>query len=369
VNEELFLQLLSRKMAGEASAQELQQLSALLEQNSAWKIFHDNLVEGNTSEPPAGKDKNSTSAQMAYASHEVKMQLSGRFESELPSSLKIPGKKIIPFKAAAILKKWSIVAAAFIIVGLLAYSLSSRLRNSAPNALSQTNEILTARGNKSVIKLSDGTNVRLNAESKLKYTNFSNQNREVVLTGEAYFDVAPDSLHPFSIKADKINIKVLGTAFNVKAYPRDEMIETTLVHGKIEVIFEDRPNEKIILKANEKLIVRKNQVEKLLKPAATPVLPRIQVSNIIPVSINDSLLAETAWLKGKLVFVNERLETIALSLERRFDVDIDFTGERTKNLRYTATFENENVEQALELLSTSKKFSVSREVNKFIIAE
>ena len=114
----------------------------------------------------------------------------------------------------------------------------------------------TNKGAKSTIFLQDGTKVILNADSKLRFPkSFSGATREIYLTGEAFFDVAHNAAMPFIIHTDKMNIKVLGTEFNVKSYPEDSAYETTLIRGSIEVTLKDRPSDRIILKPKEKLIV------------------------------------------------------------------------------------------------------------------
>src|ERR1019366_6846207 len=104
---------------------------------------------------------------------------------------------------------------------------------------------------KSKIVLSDGSVVTLNSETTLRYpAEFNGQTREVYLDGEAFFDVAKDHKHPFIVHAGKMNVRVLGTAFNIKSYANDATSETTLIRGAIEVTMSDRPSDRIILKPN-----------------------------------------------------------------------------------------------------------------------
>src|SRR5579872_5636301 len=124
---------------------------------------------------------------------------------------------------------------------------------------------------KSVITLSDGTVVTLNSATNIKYPEkFGDSVREVYLDGEAYFDVVKDPLHPFIIHANKMNIRVLGTSFNVKSYQYESLSEATLIRGSIEVTLNDRPSDRIILKPKEKLIVQNNVLIKKQAEAASP---------------------------------------------------------------------------------------------------
>src|SRR5260221_1009127 len=116
--------------------------------------------------------------------------------------------------------------------------------------------ITTKNGSKTNLLLPDGTRVWLNAGSSITYdSSYDKMMREVILSGEGYFDVVRNKEKPFIIHAAKINIKVLGTQFNVKSYPTDNTTEASLIHGSIEVTFRDKPNKKIILKPNEKIVV------------------------------------------------------------------------------------------------------------------
>ena len=124
-------------------------------------------------------------------------------------------------------------------------------------------EISTRYGSRTKLLLPDSTQVWLNSGSKLSYNKtYGNGTREVTLSGEAYFDVVKNPAHPFIIHTVNIDIKVLGTAFNVKSFPGEKNTETSLIRGSIEVTFKNRPSEKIILKPNEKLITANEEPAK-----------------------------------------------------------------------------------------------------------
>ena len=238
------------------------------------------------------------------------------------------------------------------------YSLRLDKSVTKQNGNSFVNEIVTKRGSKSSIKLPDGTTVRLNTDSRLTYISFAaGKTREVTLVGEAYFDVAHDSSRPFIIHTGKVNIKVLGTSFNVRNYPQDKELETSLIKGKIEVSLESRPEDIIILKPTEKLIIAKEEDE---LSAATKV-SNSSDNKVVLTSITymrqDSLVAETSWLNDKLVFVNQPLEKIALELERKYAINITFKDEKVKKYRYTGVFENVSLEKVFELIKYSKNFN------------
>ncbi len=206
----------------------------------------------------------------------------------------------------------------------------------------------------------DGTKVWLNAGSELIYDkNYGNKLREVSLTGEAYFDVVKNPERPFLIHTRKMDIKVLGTAFNVKCYPGEKTTETSLVRGSIEVTLKDR-QEKIMLKPNEKLVINNNdyipakenrkQAQELSKTAGVLVeKPIISLSHLTFYPA-DSTVIETAWVQNRLVFSGENFEEVALKMERWYNVKIKFNDEKLKEETLTGNFEKETVEEALRAL-------------------
>lgn len=219
----------------------------------------------------------------------------------------------------------------------------------------------TARGAKEVIVLADGTKVTMNSASKLSYpVNFKGSTREVYLMGEAFFDVAKDQKHPFIIHAGKMNIKVLGTAFNVKAYAEDEASETTLIRGSIEVTLTDRPADRIILKPTEKLVVNYASPGKVLNEKFSLPDSDNALTEITYLHTRDTIIMETSWLRNKLIFNNEDFNSLARQMERKYNVDIDFKNEELKHLRFTGMFEQESLEEALKTLQLLEKFKYQR---------
>jgi ferric-dicitrate binding protein FerR (iron transport regulator) len=355
MNEERFYQLLSRKMAGIATAVELQELEHMLAQD---KQLHQ-LYEQLTAPSPEIKEAEEEEADASFAVHSIKMQI----QSEPLSHLEIKPVTAVKWLPR---KKVLYLAAASIVVFLLA-GFYQFVWQDVPfgNMADSLNEVVTKKGSQSTIQLPDGTRVSLNANSKLTYReDFGSANREVTLSGEGFFDVVKDSTKPFVIHTDKMNIKVLGTSFNIKNYPEDELIETALIHGKIEVTFEDRPSEKMFLKPGDKLVLRKNQETESAKHSGAG-RPKIQLTSITP--IEDSTLAETAWMNNKFAFSNVSLKEIANQLERRFDVEIEFADSALMEYSYTGIFEKESAARILELLSLSQKFSYVTKSNKIII--
>jgi len=181
----------------------------------------------------------------------------------------------------------------------------------------------------SLVKLPDGSSVLLNNNSKLDYTKFTKTNREVLLSGEAYFDIAKDKKHPFVIHTGKLQTTVLGTAFNIRAYPEENDVTVTVTRGKVEVEME-----------NKKLgIITPNQQISFNKQNGSTIQQQV---------LADSILV---WKQNDLVFDNTDFEEAAVIISNRFNVAVTFANERLKNCRFTASFLNENnIDQVLTVL-------------------
>jgi len=262
---------------------------------------------------------------------------------------------------------WWAVAAASVLFFLLLFTTNERGRIKPIN-----NTVSTKAGNKASINLPDGSKVWLNRDSKITYVgDFGNKTREVYLSGEAFFDVAKDKTKPFIIHTRTINLKVLGTAFNVRSYDNEKETETALVHGSIEVTLRNRPDQKIFLKPGEKLLVKNIPVDTSLKykmqkrDEDTP----IAVLTNMHYYGTDSSSVETSWTKNELVFNDEPLDKIALNLERWFNVRIIITSEGLKKEKYTATVEEDDkLEDFLEALKLAEGFHYSINDREVIIS-
>jgi ferric-dicitrate binding protein FerR (iron transport regulator) len=236
--------------------------------------------------------------------------------------------------------------------------------------------VATKNGNRTKIVLPDGSQVWLNAGSNLDYNNlvFNKDLREVSLNGEAYFDVVKNAEKPFIIHTKKMDIKVLGTAFNVRSYSDEKMAEAALIRGSIEVTLKDRKDQKIILKPNEKISIASEEIENIPvvknKPAAkTPaaeIIPQIVVKGLQPNPINN-IIGEIAWTQNKLYFEDESLDNVGLMLERWFGKKVVVQKENLKKVRYTGNFEKETLEEILAALQLSAPFNFKTENDTIVI--
>jgi transmembrane sensor len=194
-------------------------------------------------------------------------------------------------------------------------------------------EVQAPAGFRMNIELGDGTQVWLNHGSKLRYPyRFTGKNRKVQLTGEAYFNVAHNSKVPFIVETSNVEVKATGTAFNVSAYPGEDIVETTLVEGTV-ILYDKARNHEI----------------KTLSPSEC--LKFNSEKNKYTMESGDIIQKYIAWKDGMLVFKNDSIAEIARKLEQWYNVDVKITDEKVKEFTYTATFYDETLSQVLELMS------------------
>jgi transmembrane sensor len=237
--------------------------------------------------------------------------------------------------------------------------------------------VSTKNGNRSKITLPDGTQVWLNAGSKLEYDNtvFNKKLREVSLSGEAYFDVVKNTEIPFIVHSGNMNVRVVGTAFNIKAYPGEGKMETSLIRGSVEVTLKNRPQEKYFLDPNEKFVVSDIPVAEKLssnKKNITTEQPSqragIKIEPIVFNEKKDSSIVETAWIYNRLEFHrNENFREIASQMEHWYGVEIYFADEEISKYRLYGSFTNETITEALDALKMIAKFNYKTNGNKITI--
>lgn len=204
--------------------------------------------------------------------------------------------------------------------------------------VSQTITVCSGEEGISSINLPDGTKVKLNVNSTLSYAqNFGQKEREVTLSGEAFFEVKHDADKKFVVNTKFIDITVLGTTFNVYAYEGKDFIEMSLLKGHVKVSSVNSPEDVIDVLPNEKVIY--NKLTKKMSIYRTK---------------NDM---ETAWLDNSLAFRDESLGKVFQCLERKYGVGFKFTGINSfLNDTYTGVFNNCRLEEVLKVLKLHYKF-------------
>jgi len=266
------------------------------------------------------------------------------------------------------------VAAAVIAGLLLASYLFFRTTDRGERKDLALNEISAKPGTRTYLLLPDGSKVWLNSESRLEYkSNFNDSIREVVLEGEAFFDVVKDKTRPFIVHTSDIDIRVLGTAFNVKCYPKEPNIEATLIHGLIEVTNKKEPSwPKFYLHPHEKLVFEKQStpVRPTAKGDQTDVTAHrpFEITSL-PKGIADTALVETSWIYNKLLFDGETLRENAAKMERWYNVKIRFKSDKVGNTPSRYPLGNESIEEALKALQYIEPFSFRRNGDEIEISK
>nr|WP_315175109.1 FecR domain-containing protein [uncultured Flavobacterium sp.] len=187
-------------------------------------------------------------------------------------------------------------------------------------------------GKRFELQLSDGTVVHLNSGTTLKYPVkfIAGENRQVFLDGEAFFDVTKDKKHPFVVNADKLNVRVLGTHFNVSSYPEDAQTDVVLVEGSVG-----------LYRGNETFDATKNTI---LKPGFKGSFNKNDGS-IATKAVNTGVY--TSWMQGRLTFRNMSFRDISKKLERHYNVTIETQNKKLADEKFYASFGDEPIEKVL----------------------
>jgi transmembrane sensor len=365
MSEEKFWNLFARKLAGEATEAELAELEQLMRAHPDWHYPMQHIQDIWQQPVP------SPSSESSFEQHLSRMRERG-IELGVPEEKPVrSGKKRV----------WMIAGTAILMLAIGAFFFINGNKTEHSNLVAKvpvTNEISTRPGSKSKIVLPDGSTVWLNAGSKIVYDpRFGTEHRELTLSGEAYFDVVKNPDQPFVIHTSKIDVKVVGTAFNVRSYPSERVTETSLIRGIIEVTLHARPSDKIILKPNEKLVVANEDEEtrKPLQPARShapatnlPSPPLVEVRHLSYLPV-DSTIIETSWLENKLIFRSETFEDLAMKMERWYGVTIRFNTEKIRQKKFTGIFANETLPQALTALQLIAPFHYTITKQEIIIED
>lgn len=220
--------------------------------------------------------------------------------------------------------------AAVLVIGLLlGYFVHSFLRQIPPVYYTS----IAPKGSISEMYLPDGSHIFLNAGSEIRYSvDGTDGMREVFLNGEAWFQVAKNEKKPFLVHTSSYDVRVTGTSFNVKAYPGDRDVVTTLVEGCVHVSSPDNEDfsKETVLKSGDQLVYNRQS-------------GKIQVAEV-------NTQWATSWKDNKLVFVNMSLSELKILLERKFGVEIEIADKEILRYHYDGTIHNETILEVLDIL-------------------
>jgi len=237
------------------------------------------------------------------------------------------------------------VVLAFVLGGFSFFVINNRIiQNSAKQYA-----IYVPYGAKARVVLPDNSIVWLNAGSTLRYgQNFGQNNRQLALVGEGYFEIAHNAAMPFTVNANQVSLKVLGTKFDVKAYPEDKRLDVTLLRGSILLTTIYQPNSSLKLIPGQLAIVNKTNRDVKVK--------RVDASEA------------AAWTKGKIVFDEELFSQIIRRLERDYDVTIDVKDPKLNDLRFYGDFSNaQSIQEILNIMTSNNDFHYTMKENHIVV--
>ena len=202
-------------------------------------------------------------------------------------------------------------------------------------------------GQRTHLILPDGSKVWLNARTTLQYpASFNRNKRKVSLQGEAYFEVAKNTQKPFVVQTAKYNVEVLGTKFNVEAYPNTTEFEATLMQGRVKVSSQENPKESIMLNPNEKACLKDGI--------------------LTTVSVND--FSSYRWKEGLICFKNTPFKSIMEEFEKYYGIQIVIQNKSILPYSYNGKFRQaDGIDYALSILQRDIHFSYEKDSEKQII--
>jgi transmembrane sensor len=356
MDQERIFSLWAIYVTGEATPEEIEELEWAFQANPDLRRMAE-LLGGTRQSPPKGM-----SAEQEQQIMERGLQ---RFKQPPLPSMPVVRRisktdmpqTAVPRRRAGLLP-W--VAAASVIILVVGVVFYLRVGKKSPNAVTV---ISAPRGAKKFIQLSDGSKVWLNAGSRMVLSSaFGSGDREMTLEGEVFLDVRHDEQHPFVIHAGRLDVRVLGTELNVRAYPRDSTVETTLLNGKVEVDVAGDARSAILLHPNEKLTIA---MSRTVSPATGRDSVTAGQAAAVPVKFlrrpiepdrTDGTITETSWVSNKLVFRQEALSAMATRLERWYDVKIIFDNQQYRNDTLSGTFPQEPLADVMHALQITAGF-------------
>ncbi|MBI1222192.1 MAG: DUF4974 domain-containing protein [Bacteroidetes bacterium] len=307
--------LMAKRLAGEESSSDKETLDSLLETHS------DEWLKAEKSWLAAKKDW--------FTEEESKNPV-------MPVYLRSNTKKI-PYG-------WIAAAASLILIAMISFFL---IRENEVEKFAILTQTATEAGEQKELKLSDGTLVKMNAATTLRYPQeFAPDKREIFLEGEAYFEVIPDANRPLIIHGTEANVKVLGTAFNVNAYPGKPM-EVAVRSGKVNMVSHSGTGKDVMMVP---------MMKKGISNKATGTWEMVNSDD-----------QDFDWLEGKLVFKDAPLKDVITEVSRAYGVKISLENQEMATCHISSTFYRNSIEEVLETLSLITGLHYERIGDRYVI--
>lgn len=349
--------LLHKYLSGESTEEEKRQVDSWIESDPRNEEFMDSLIKiwevkpGEEIEVDARAAwetfKHKLTEEQRTVSHEKGTNIYALNEQGSPHYSY--AKKSRGYKRAVAI---SVSAAAVFLVAFLFYQFSSLAAGFYADSSSdppKVQEIITERGQRTNLLLFDGTSVQLNAESRIRIPpGFGDSTRIVHLEGQAYFDVTHKPDMPFVVHSGNTFTKVLGTKFDVKAYPGDKQVQVVVEEGKVSL-----SNSRTAGTDNEDRRVNKGQIGLLKEDGRTVVSNTMEIERYL------------GWKDGRLIFDSTTLDEAIQQLERWYDISIVLADPSVKSEKLTASFKNEPMTEVMNIISLSLDLYYEREGRTF----
>jgi len=324
-----YIQLFEKFLQKQASPEEIETLIQWIKQNDSFQNWLDEEWD--------------------MASPQMEASLQQQLLKQIKEEVGLHSKDLLPAKENKFRKIFLYTARiASVVILLLLTGLSVYYYTKNQQAIMPDMVVSVEKGQKANIVLPDGTNVSINSDSKLSYgSRFNQKERVLSLEGEAYFEVAPDEKRPFIVETNNLNVRALGTSFNVKSYEEENDVSTVLMTGKVEVTSD---KDCIILNPNERIVFDKQ----------TGLMAKNNVDNAYDYA---------NWKHNTLTFNGETFESIVYTLERYYNIQIVFESESLKKHRFRGTPSNTSLESILQILSLTSPLSYEVKDSVIILRE
>jgi ferric-dicitrate binding protein FerR (iron transport regulator) len=335
-----YFELIAKRLSGDATPRDNATLQSWIQASAENELLYRRIEESwnQAKYVPYIKGQQRT---FEHIARKLKIEY-GEKASQRESSKGIIWTSLLRYAAAFVVFA-ALAGAAYYVVKQMA--LESQTVESSSALVVKSNP----RGRKSLITLPDGTRVKLNSESSIEYRGDFVQNRRLSLVGEAFFDVVRDTLHPFEVNTGNVNVRVLGTSFNIRAYPFEETMSVAVASGKVRV--------------------KKKDASDRIQEGELTAMEMVELDH------NNGLFSEKpfdpdevlAWKDGVLQFKSASFGEIVGVLERWYGVDFVIERHEPITEGFTGRYNNPSLEVVLEGMSFSSDFDFLIEGEQVII--
>lgn len=358
--------LLARHIAGELTPAEADELQRAMAEDPALQQLLSS-IDGVSEAPPKGITAKEEDQLLEKGLRQMRQRIAGLHvvgaqdefattqigEKESPPALPHEG-------ARGRIIRWTAAAAAVILIVVGGYWYKGSRRQAQLPA--NYRDVVAKYGTRNYIELPDGSRLWLNAGSKVRYAEgFATGARELTLTGEAYFDVIHNPDQPFIIHTGRLDVKVLGTSLNVRAYAGDSVVETTLIQGRAQIELPGQAEQPIVLRPGEKVTMQggsevTGSTKQQDQPTAAKAAPVAITRHAVVADSTYKTIIETSWVEDKLVFRNKPFREVAAQLERWYNIRFHFDNQRYLNDKLTGYFKDQPIRNVMDGLQLSLGF-------------